>query len=678
MGKITKAIATCNNEVALIAWDVDGMIPGCVGFDITRMDQDTGEEKRLATWVPFEGQRNPDWLPQDTGVWPVQKTFWRDLTLRRRRDQVALRPDKQTVCYSIRPLGKLGAGGAPLTGLPDKTYTGDPIPLTYIGDSVKTNVITSTSEFGDVNAAFTNGMLSGQWLKHAMKEKAKVFSVQGITDEINDAKSDIRAYLTGDVLGFLKRLVQRAHDKGGKVHLALYELADKELMDFLFANKDRIDLILSNTSADSKTKVWDTENQPVRDRYHQGGVKIQDRLFNNRHIGHNKFAVYSDAQGVPSAVLLGSTNWTATGLCGQSNNAMIIENQDVAKAYLDYWTRLSKDPIPPPQPRGSAGTGVQVQGQPLRTANQTPVKAGLQGPAPATLWFSPNTKQVTRNIKKVPPDLADLFGYIAKAKQAVFFLAFLPSRGGLYSIIDQAKIAGEKNAKLLVVGAISDPTAMPNYKAKTDADGEEGDETPEEKAAREPYVYDAGHTHIVRAASLTSDDAVGDFEAEILKVGVAIVHDKIVVIDPMSDDCVVATGSHNLGYKASYENDENLVIVWGNKALAQAYATHVYDVYDHYRFRAWQAQNQVDHKPNFDGNIPVSDSWLQAYVSGPKGDIAAYLLGNPISALLSDSTPAKGATPASNLAGTKAKKKAAKKRAAKKPVKKKASKKRAR
>jgi phosphatidylserine/phosphatidylglycerophosphate/cardiolipin synthase-like enzyme len=659
MGKITKAIAICNNEVALIAWDVDGMIPGCVGFDITRIDQDTGEEKRLATWVPFEGQRNPDWLPQDTGVWPIQKTFWRDLTLRRRRDQAALRPDRQTVCYSVRPVGKLAAGGTPLTGLPPQTYTGNPIPLTYIGAAVRTNIITAGSDFGDVSAAFTNGILSGQWLKHAMEEQAKVFSVQGIRAEINDPKSSIRTYLTGDVLGFLKRLVQRAHDQKGRVHLALYELADPELMDFLFANKDRIDLILSNTGADRDTKVWDTENKPVRDRYHGGGVHIQDRLFNNRHIGHNKFAVYSDANGVPTAVLLGSTNWTATGLCGQSNNAMIIENKVVAKGYFDCWTRLSKDPIPSPQPPGSGGHA-NVQGQALRTANQTPVKTQLAGKAPATVWFAPNTKQVTRNIKTTPPDLKDLFAAIAGAKQAILFLAFLPSRAGLYSIIEQAVNVGRKNPKLLVVGAISDPTAMPNYRARSDTDGEEGDETPEEKAARSPYIYDTGHTHIVRAASITSDDAVGDFEAEILKVGNAIVHDKIVIIDPMSDDCVIATGSHNLGYKASYENDENMVIIRGNKALAQAYATHAYDVYDHYRFRAWQAQNRLEHKPNFDGNIQADDTWLKAYVTGPKGDIAAYLLGEPLTAASPAKKPAKKAPAKEKPAKKKAKKTKAK------------------
>ena len=51
-------------------------------------------------------------------------------------------------------------------------------------------------------------------------------------------------------------------------------------------------------------------------------------------------------------------------------------------------------------------------------------------------------------------------------------------------------------------------------------------------------------------------------------------------------NCTVIFGSHNLGYKASYANDENLVIVRGNRALAEAYAVHVIDVWEHYRFRA--------------------------------------------------------------------------------------------
>jgi len=48
--------------------------------------------------------------------------------------------------------------------------------------------------------------------------------------------------------------------------------------------------------------------------------RIIDRMFNSTaRIGHNKFAVYVK-DGRPVAVMSGSTNWTETGLCTQSNN----------------------------------------------------------------------------------------------------------------------------------------------------------------------------------------------------------------------------------------------------------------------------------------------------------------------------------------------------------------------
>jgi PLD-like domain len=69
----------------------------------------------------------------------------------------------------------------------------------------------------------------------------------------------------------------------------------------------------------------------------------------------------------------------------------------------------------------------------------------------------------------------------------------------------------------------------------------------------------------------------------------AIVHSKTIVIDPFSDQCAVITGSHNFSDSASQKNDENLVIVRGNKKLAQAYALHINGVYDHYSWRAFLA-----------------------------------------------------------------------------------------
>src|SRR5262249_18382037 len=86
-------------------------------------------------------------------------------------------------------------------------------------------------------------------------------------------------------------------------------------------------------------------------------------------------------------------------------------------------------------------------------------------------------------------------------------------------------------------------------------------------------------------------------------------HNKIVVIDPFSDDCVVITGSHNLGYRASHNNDENMVIVHGHRPLAEAYASHVLDLYDHYAWRYWL------HKfpDQFGKPLDESDDWQERY-----------------------------------------------------------------
>jgi phosphatidylserine/phosphatidylglycerophosphate/cardiolipin synthase-like enzyme len=48
---------------------------------------------------------------------------------------------------------------------------------------------------------------------------------------------------------------------------------------------------------------------------------------------------------------------------------------------------------------------------------------------------------------------------------------------------------------------------------------------------------------------------------------------------------VVMTASHNMGPKASADNDENLVIIENNRKLAIEYAVHIKSLYDHYRWR---------------------------------------------------------------------------------------------
>ncbi|TMQ02887.1 MAG: hypothetical protein E6J90_05790 [Deltaproteobacteria bacterium] len=614
------ARAYANNEVAFIAWNLTELIEGCLGFEITRIYVGSEEPPRvLASWVPFRGQANPHWKPQTTSVWPVQKLCWRDLTLRRRRDSTGLRPSDVEVKYRIRPLGRARDGREAIPpGRDAPNYDGEPIALAALDEGVETNVVRVTSSYGtDLRVAFTNGILSAQWLKHALEEGGEGLTPKVVRTHIANVGDPLRKYLAGDVLDFMTGALATGDDVTNK--LALYELGDTELADAIKAKRRQISVILSNSSKGRDGEDWDQGNARFRNDLHEHRIEVQDRMFNNGHIGHNKFVI-SVKDDRPFAVLTGSTNWTPTGLCGQSNNVIEIRHPDIATAYADYWERLRQDTAGFKRPVPLSASTANKQGAELREHNaRTACDVKLaDGKTRVRVWFSPNTRATTKKAA-LPPDLADVYSRMRKANEAIFFAVFMPSRSGKLSIIEEAIDVGTKDSSVLVYGAVSDPTAMPNYVAPQkvdDGDEDDGEEDPSTKRRKiaPPALYDTGNVHVIRAAALGHDDVVGSFEAELLKLGNAIIHDKIVVIDPLSEGCTVIVGSHNLGYKASYENDENLLVIEGNPRLAQAYAVHILDLYDHYRFRAAQAEMHRHGRSHWEGTLEIDDGWLRSYV----------------------------------------------------------------
>jgi phosphatidylserine/phosphatidylglycerophosphate/cardiolipin synthase-like enzyme len=59
----------------------------------------------------------------------------------------------------------------------------------------------------------------------------------------------------------------------------------------------------------------------------------------------------------------------------------------------------------------------------------------------------------------------------------------------------------------------------------------------------------------------------------------------VLVVDPFSDDPTVVTGSHNFSISASEDNDENYIVVRGEKSLAEAYAVNIDSAWRHYAGR---------------------------------------------------------------------------------------------
>jgi hypothetical protein len=676
MDLIKRAGAWCNGEVAYIAWNVDKEIEDCIGFMVTRVHEtgeDAGQRRILPTWIAFTDQNNPNWNEQDSSVWPIQNFHWRDLTLRKSRDTTFVRPIDFKVHYEIVPVAFKSArpDGKPVPASPTApekdahglpSYEGSPHPLVQIGDPIKTNTINVTHTYSDnVRATFTNGILSTQNLVRQLESANKGPSKKIMEDaasekpakrakgaqqkenhllktlkaEIQREESPIRKFLMGDVYEFVTGLVDRARKEGGQVYLALYELHDKQLIKLLVdAMKSKLIHIVLTTAGNlnpnpkgtPKQKrqpvIWDTENDDARRQLHKAAGnekdRVIDRMFNSTaRIGHNKFAVYVK-DDTPTSVMTGSTNWTETGLCAQSNNCIIVDDEDIAADYFVYWKGLKEDKQSLRKALTVKKNGKTVkgaapnsnkQGAGFRATNQkAPKEHSLSTGAAAKVWFSPNTKQPTVPKKSParPADLKEVYDRMDAAEDAIMFLVFMPGRSGVNNIIGEAAyIADDESARLakkltsisdegrFVVGAISDPTAMPDYKSPTKGTKK----APAKKGAIKlppPAIWWPGgpgsQVAMVRAAAVRIP--FGNLRPELLTAGHAIIHDKIIVIDPLDKErCTVITGSHNLGYKASYCNDENLLIIEGNRDLAVSYAVHVLDLYEHYLMRARLEEN---------------------------------------------------------------------------------------
>lgn len=573
------AVAFANNDVATIAWSFGKRPEGCMGFAIYRID-DKGKETALPSHAVFPGKSiKPG---QTTAEFPIQKFYWKDVYAR----LVAERTGNRVFRYKVVPLEGTPGSLRPMTKLPFLT----------------SNEVTITPQMSDdVSAYFNRGIISTQRVARALKGKKNAGSLK---EHIADPSDALRASLSGDMVEALTSFVDRAKSSG-KIYAALYELGDEELIEKLEGLGKRLEIVLSNSvTVDPDTKKKSDGNQDARDRLAKTAGLEMDRIMAANHIGHNKFLVYVDRTGKPKAVLMGSTNWTSTGLCAQTNNTLVIENEKLAARYLAYWKQLAADT------KAAKGVGKSLQGAAFRGWNGTGKDFVLAGEGGCASWFSPCTPKARSKGKneKCPADMSAVIQHINAAEHAILFLAFYP---GTPSLANWSADALRKNKKLFVRGCVTNKSASEGFyyqlKGMTPPKKKKGEKKPVQQDPR-----------VIGAEAFDGKIIPKGWQKEILKAGFAIIHDKIMVIDPFSDKCVVITGSHNLGYKASYDNDENLVIIQGDKKLAVAYATHVLDVYDHF---AWRYTVKRLGPKGADQSLKTDpDAWLDQYFDA-NGDI---------------------------------------------------------
>jgi len=465
--------------------------------------------------------------------------------------------------YMANPGDTLAYRVLPMVG-PDKNNL-HPDPST--ASDWTPEVTLSHEESPRLEGLFNRGIVAAQWVSRRLGVTGTALQNKKLEQVIATTGDPFRDYLAGPLGARLFGLLDDAADQQRDIYAALFELDDPQLLAALTKLGQHAHVLLANGSV---KHAGDDENHDARDAL-RDTVDLHDRMCAPRALGHNKFLVICDPDQKPRWVWTGSQNWTMTGLCTQANNSILIESPDLAADYRDHWQRLV-----------DAGNATPDS---LRTDNTKP-RDHQVGDANLRVWFTPTHDQA---------DLADARALIKQAEHAVLFLMCNPGpTDSLLNTILELAQAPHPATQLYIRGVLNqDPSTHAHPVHLFDHD----------------TVEEADFDVVLPAAI---DTATTFFREELKKLAraFAMVHSKVILVDPLGPNPVVITGSHNLGPKASSTNDENLLIIRGAPGLAAAYATNVMAIYNQYRWRFRLQVQPVDKrwKGLLDG-----DTWQKWY-----------------------------------------------------------------
>ena len=93
---------------------------------------------------------------------------------------------------------------------------------------------------------------------------------------------------------------------------------------------------------------------------------------------------------------------------------------------------------------------------------------------------------------------------------------------------------------------------------------------------------------------------------------------KFLLIDPLGPDPIVVTGSANFSQSSTTENDENMIVVRGDRRTADIYATEFNRIFNHYYFRSVTEVTAGEPQSVLDASLFLAedDTWQQRYRPG--------------------------------------------------------------
>jgi phosphatidylserine/phosphatidylglycerophosphate/cardiolipin synthase-like enzyme len=314
-------------------------------------------------------------------------------------------------------------------------------------------------------------------------------------------------------------------------------------------------------------------------------------------IAHNKYMVLLKGKSQkPAEVWTGSTNISDGGIHGQTNVGHWVRNGDVAAHYQAYWELLSNDPGPA---AGADAAGSRAENKKLRDA----VEALLETPKAfadlktgVTPIFSPRSG----------PGVLDMYARMVDEAKGLSCITLA------FGISEAFKnLLSDNKTDSHITFFLLEKEDKPNPRSKKKFVG----------LSAKNNVYKAWGSFLreplYQWAKETNAGALG------LNQHVSYVHSKFLLMDPLSKDPMVVTGSANFSAASTNDNDENMIAVRGNQRVADIYFTEFNRLFYHYYFRSVQEQtkrmlSQKDKERSDKQSLFLveDDSWLKAYKAG--------------------------------------------------------------
>ncbi|MER9647907.1 phospholipase D-like domain-containing protein [Mesorhizobium sp. M0199] len=428
------------------------------------------------------------------------------------------------------------------------TYTitalkGAPPSLTASAD-VAVEVTTEGPENGDHDVYFNRGVAASQAYVDRFGNRRP--------EQVQNGQAWI--WLSRGLYEAMTAFVEAAVPGTHTLRVAAYEF---HYEPFLKLRKDAINrgVDVKIVYDGRKAKPGDNNREAIAKVDENGGEALADhckeRRSNKSYISHNKFIVKLE-NGAPVSVWTGGTNFSDGGIFGHSNVAHVVEDPDTADLYLKYWTALREDP--------TNGKLNDI------TEDLTPLPA-MPPPSGTSVIFSPRS------------DLTALQWYadLAMIGREGVFMTFAFGMHDLFKDVYRNSAAPFRLALL----------------EKATRPLKEG--SPEREAEEEAIqLLRNMPANTFAIGSLIATNKIDGWVQEHLSGlnrNVKYVHNKFMLVDPMSDKPMVVAGSANFSDASTDQNDENMLVIVGNTRVADIYLGEFMRLYSHHAFReslAWR------------------------------------------------------------------------------------------